>query len=280
MSSIGKIFVIVNLVLALLVVGSMGALLNASRATRDDVTRLETALAEKEAQLAQGESDFATRKRQLEAEKQTLQSEVQDLKVERDNAQRNADRQTTDNQQLRDDFTKLTASVGLLQQDLSAKEQRNGELQATSDDLRTQALDAQEQARQAEIARRDLAEQIAGFESQVEQLDGELTAALDRARQAERLLEVAQGAGFNPHSILATPAIDALVAQVDTDYDFVILDKGKADNVEKGFVFDVYRGGDYLGQVRVDQVHESHSTAKIVLERSPMRAHDRATTRL
>jgi len=280
MSSIGKIFVIVNLVLSLLVVGSMGALLNASRSTREDVVRLETALSDNEKALAQAESDFATRKRQVDAEKQALEGEVQDLKVAKDNADRSAARQATDNQQLRDDLDKLTASLGLLQQDLSSKEQRNGELQATADELRTQALDAQEQSRQAELARRDLADQIAGFEQRIAQLDSDLTASMDHGRQLERMLEVAQGAGFNPQSIMATPAIDALVAQVDTDYDFVILDKGKVDNVEKGFVFDVYRGGDYLGQVRVDQVHENHSTARIVLERAPMRAHDRATTRL
>ena len=47
MSSIGKIFVVVNLVLALLLLGSLGALLNAARSTKADVATLEQQLASK-----------------------------------------------------------------------------------------------------------------------------------------------------------------------------------------------------------------------------------------
>lgn len=280
MSSIGKIFVVVNLVLSLLLVGSLGSLLNASRSTKEDVTRLEQQVSEMEEQVAQAESDFTARARTLQSEKDALNEEKGDLEVARDQAQRDAANESADNQQLRDDLTKLTASVELLQQDMSAKDARNRELQTMNDDLRTAAQDSDESARQAEMARRDLEEQIAGYQSQIAGLNGQLTDAMDQSRQMARLLDAAKAAGFNPTDIMAPPAIDALVAQVDSEYDFVILDKGAADAVEKGYVFDVYRGPDYLGQVRVDQVHENYSTARIVLARSPMRAHDRATTRL
>jgi len=280
MSSIGKIFVVVNLVLSLLLLGSLGALLNASKSTKDDVTALEQQLSAKDAEMTQSESDFNARKRTLDNDKQLLENQNNDLKVERDNAQRNADREATNNQQLRDDLSKLTANYELLQQDLSAKEGRNRDLQASNDDLRNQAQEAQDEARQAELARRDLEEQIGGYESQIAQLNDELTSSMDKGRQMARLLDAAKASGFNPTSILAMPAIDAVVAQVDDEYSFVILDKGAADSVEKGFTFDIYRGGDYLGQVRVDQVHDNYSTARIVVAKAPMRAHDRATTRL
>jgi len=280
MSSIGKIFVVVNLVLSLLLLGSLGALLNASKSTKDDVTALEQQLSAKDAEMTQSESDFNARKRTLDNDKQLLENQNNDLKVERDNAQRNADREATNNQQLRDDLSKLTANYELLQQDLSAKEGRNRDLQASNDDLRNSAQDAQDEARQAELARRDLEEQIGGYESQIAQLNDELTSSMDKGRQMARLLDAAKASGFNPTSILAMPAIDAVVAQVDDEYSFVILDKGAADSVEKGFTFDIYRGGDYLGQVRVDQVHDNYSTARIVVAKAPMRAHDRATTRL
>ena len=80
--------------------------------------------------------------------------------------------------------------------------------------------------------------------------------------------------------VLATPAIDASVAEVDTEVGFVILDKGTSSNVQRGFVFDVYRGQDYLGRVRVDEVHPNHATASITLAVGEMRRFDRATTRL
>ena len=53
-------------------------------------------------------------------------------------------------------------------------------------------------------------------------------------------------------------------------------------DVEFGQVvsLDVVRGGDYLGQVRVDDVQEKYCTAIIVLAKAPMQARDMATTRL
>lgn len=280
MSSIGKIFVVVNLVLSLLLLGSLGALLNASRETKDDVTALEQQISAMEEASNQAESDFNTRVRTLDNEKSQLAGKVSDLEVERDNAQRNAESEAEDNQQLRDDVSKLTVSLELLQSDLSAAQQRNGSLQDTNDSLRTAAQEAQNDAREAELARRDLADQISGFQSQIAALNSDLTDTMDRARQAEMLVEAAKSAGFDATSIMAMPAIDALIAQVDLEYGFVILDKGSADNVERGFNFDVFRGADYLGQVRVDTVNDNFSTARITLSNGTIRAHDRATTRL
>ncbi len=280
MSSIGKIFVVVNLVLSLLLLGSLGALLNASRETKDDVTALEQQISTMEDASNQAESDFNTRVRTLDNEKSQLAGKASDLEVERDNAQRNAESESEDNQQLRDDVSKLTVSLELLQSDLSAAQQRNGDLQDTNDSLRTAAQDAQNDAREAELARRDLADQISGFQSQIAGLNSDLTDTMDRARQSEMLVDAAKSAGFDATSIMAMPAIDALIAQVDLEYGFVILDKGSADNVERGFSFDVFRGADYLGQVRVDTVNDNFSTARITLSNGTIRAHDRATTRL
>jgi len=280
MSSIGKIFVVVNLVLALLLLGSLGALLNASRATKAEVASLEQQVADLEAHKTQSSSDFASQKRALDSEKRSLESAKQDLEVERDNAMRSASKEAVDNQQLRDDVSKLSVNYELLQSDLSAAQQRNTDLQDSNDQYRDQAQTAQNDARESLLARRDLEDQIVGLNGSIEVLNVELTVAMDRARQAERLVDYAKTAGFDPTMLIAAPAIDALVASVDTEYGFVILDKGSSDAVEKGFTFDVYRGPDYLGQVRVDTVNDNYSTARIMLSNGTMRAHDRATTRL
>jgi len=280
MSTIGKIFVVLNLALSLLLLGSLGALLSARVSTQEDVERLETALADKETELEQLASDNQAKIRGIENDKRNLENANDDLEVKAENLDRSVKKLELDNQQLRDDVSKMTASLELLQEDLSARDARNSELQDSNDDLRSQAIDAREEARQAEMARRDLQGRISGYERQIADLDDELTVALERAREAEMLVDVARTAGFNPAMIVATPAIDAQVAQVDNDVGFVILDKGAADSVERGFVFDVYRGTDYLGQVTVDQVHDRHATASITLPRGDIRRFDRATTRL
>ena len=283
MSSIGKIFVVVNLVLSLVVVGSMGALLQASKATKTELDAVQAAAVQAQADFDQQLSDKVADLRAVAREKQRLEEDNQDLTVRAENAERSAKRQEQDNTQLRDDLNKLTASFGVVQGDITAKEQRNGELSNELDDLRRQANDALESQRRAELARRDAEDRILGLERQLGQKEDQLVEAQSRAHEAEMLVEVARSAGFNPASLMAMPLIDALVLEVDDEYNFVILDKGADDSVEKGYTFEVFRAGDgYLGRVMVDQVHPGHSTARILpgTTRGSIRRSDNATTRL
>lgn len=283
MSSIGKVFVVVNLLLSLVVVGSLGALLNASKVTKADLDRAQQERAQEKSALEQQISDRDAELRAVESDKQRLQEESQDLSVRATNAEAGAKREAQNNQQLRDDLTKLTASYAVIQGDIAAKEQRNRDLSDELDQLRTEANNALEAQRQAELARRDAEDRITGLERQVAQKEDELVDAMARAKDAERLVEVAQSAGFNPASVMAMPLIDALVLEVDDEFGFVILDKGMADQVERGFTFEVFRSGDgYLGRVQVDQVHPNHSTARILpgTTRGSIRRADSATTRL
>ena len=281
MSSIGKILVVVNLVLSLLLVGSLGALLNARTTTLADNQALQQQLDDKEAELAQVLSDRETALRQANTEKTQLDFEKQDLEVTNSNLERTVAKLQQDNQQIRDDVTKLTANYDLLQSDLSASMQRNSDLQDAADQTRGEAMDAKEAQRQAELARRDLEDQIGGYEGRIAALESDLTDALERARDSEMLGDVAVASGFDPTAVMAMPAIDAVVAQVDNELGFVILDKGATDLVKKGFTFDVYNGGTYKGRVRVDQVHDQYSTASIVVYGSDAISRlDTATTRL
>ena len=283
MSSIGKIFVVVNLVLSLVVVGSMGALLQASKVTKADLDTATANLAKAQSTFDQQLSDKVAELKTVEREKQRLEEDLQDMTVRAENGERNHKREQENNQQLRDDVTKLTASYGVIQGDVSAKEQRNRELADELDDVRGKANDALESQRRAELARRDAEDRIVGLERQLGQKEDQLVEAQARAHEAEMLVEVARSAGFNPASLMAMPLIDAVVLDVDEEYGFVILDKGAADHVEKGFTFEVYRAEDgYLGRVMVDQVLADKSTARIVAgtSRGTIRRADNATTRL
>lgn len=280
MSTVGKIFVVINLVLSLVVLGSMAALLNASKQTKETVAALEQQKADLTTQLAEARSQFEARQRNLETDKRNLETAKEDAEVAREAAERAAQKLEQDNQQLRGDLGKITASLQLLQGDLSAKEQRNRELQEIADGAREEAASAREAQRQAEMTQRDVEDQLAAAQGEIETLQTDLVAARESGRQSEMLLEVAINSGFDPTSVMAMPAIDAVVADVDTDYGFVILDKGKKHNVQKGFVFDVVRQGSFMGRVRVDEVHDDYATASIVLRKGDIRRFDRATTRL
>lgn len=285
MSSVGKILVVVNLVLSLLVLGSLGALLQASKATADDNAALQQ-------QLDQAQSDFESQLSEKDAEiralngdKTQLENDKTDLEVRAEKAEQDLNSARSDFQDLNTSLTKLSASFDQQAEALTAKDQRIADLQDSNDDLRRQTGDAQDGERAAVSARRDAEDRVAALERQIAQKDDELADAMARAHEAELLVDLAKEAGFNPASMLGMPSIEGMVAQVDNDYGFVIIDKGSNDNVEMGFTFDIYRpgaNGGYLGQVKVDDVHADYCTATIVTlapDRAIQRS-DLATTRL
>ena len=80
--------------------------------------------------------------------------------------------------------------------------------------------------------------------------------------------------------ISSTPAIDAEVLDVKRDLKIVVLNKGKKDEVKVGYIFDVYLGSTYKGQVRVQDVQENTCTGLILNEMNPIELGDSATTSL
>jgi cell shape-determining protein MreC len=263
MSSIGKIFVVVNLVLSLLVVGSLGALLQASKATVEENAALQVQMDEAQADFDQELSDRFAQLRTVEQEKQRLEEDNQDLEVRANNAESAGQKQEANNQDLRNDLSKLTSNYSLLQGDLSARDSSNRDLQDRNDDLTSQTQSALSDARDSEAARRDAVDNGVQLSRQIATLEGDKAEALARAHEAEMLVEVAIDGGFNPSLILGMPTINAEVADVDNEFNFVILNKGAADGVELGFTFQVYNTDGYLGQVKVDQVHPNYATATI-----------------
>jgi hypothetical protein len=76
------------------------------------------------------------------------------------------------------------------------------------------------------------------------------------------------------------PLIEAVVLEVKPDLELLVLDRGEKDGVKVGFVFDVYRGSTYKGQVRIQDVQETTSSGRIVHAMNPMANGDSATTQL
>jgi hypothetical protein len=282
MSSIGKIFVVGNLVLSLLVLGAAGALLKQTEVTKTRVAELESQLADSKQALAEANSAFTERERVINLDKQRLQEDKDDLVVARQNADRNVARLEADNQQLRDDVTKINSKLDSLESSYSGTLQRSQELTDLNATLRTEAMEAKDAQRKAELAQRGMTDQLAASGRQATELKDELNAVTAKANDAAKLLQVAVASGFDPTTIVAMPRIEANVADVDEQYGFVVLDKGANDKVEKGFTFDVHRGGTYLGRVRVDMVYANYATATIQFlgENVKMQRFDKASTYL
>ena len=282
MSTIGKIFVIVNLLLAVLVLGAAGALLKRTDVTTEQYKQAQAELATAKSELDTARGDFAAQERALTADKAKLAQDLESADVARQTAENKAAKLDADNQQLRDDLSGIKTTLSSFQSTFSTTEQRVQELGEQNVTLRQQMMDAKEAANAAENAKADAETKVADAERKA----GELMAELDKTKgdlaTANKLVEVAKAAGVDVKNVMAMPRIEATVAEVDETYGFVVLDKGKKDNVEKGFTFDIHRNGEYLGRVKVDQIYDNYATARIEL-RAPntkMARFDKASTQL
>lgn len=282
MSSIAKVFVIINLVLALLVLGAAGALLKRTDATSAQLKTAQDSLAAAKAEAEQARSEYTERERALGADKQRLQEERDDIEVARLGLERNVQSLTADNQSLKGDISKINNSLQALEASFSTTQQRVNELSDQNAQLREQAQQSKTAANEAENARAAAESAQADLDRQIAQLQEELSGAKSELDTSSKMLEVAKASGFDATSIVAMPRIEATVAEVDEQYGFVILDKGKDDKVERGFTFEVYRDGQYLGRVKVDETFADYATARIEFK-SPgqkMQRYDRASTYL
>ena len=282
MSSIGKIFVIVNLVLSLLVLGAAGAMLKKTDVTTKQYEQTLADLNAAKADLETARGEFAERERSLNADKAKLSQDKESADVDRQTADNKAMKLEADNQQLRDAVTKINSSLQALDATFSSTQQRVIELTDQNAQVRDQMMAAKESANKAEEARGKAEAQVQGLEREIAQLKEGMDTTSGQLAMASKQLEVAKAAGFDVTSLVAMPRIDATVAEVNDQYSFVILDKGRKDNVERGFTFDVHRDGQYLGRVKVDEIFDNYSTARIEL-RAPdakMQRFDKASTYL
>lgn len=64
--------------------------------------------------------------------------------------------------------------------------------------------------------------------------------------------------------VVPTQIPQGRVLNVDTDTEFVIINLGRKDGVAEGMFFSIYRGQDYLGDVKVTRVQKEMSAADLI----------------
>lgn len=284
MSPIGRIFIVVNLVLAVVFLGWASA----------NLSKTEEYKALYEAEQAA--------KAQLDEEKS---AEISGLTTD-------LNQKTNDNTSLVRDKAELDAQRTRLDADLVAEKAKNAELMSRLEGVESrlgdldgavekassEASDANERAMAATEAKvaaenaqvdaeeraDDLQRQLDEAQDSIASLEVSINAANKQIADLDTALTVAKEQGFDPGAGIVQPLIDGAVMMVSYDINpgIVLINRGSADGVRRGQTFDVYSGNQYKARVRVTNVHENSCSAVVekAYEGRSIAQGDSASTRI
>ncbi len=280
MSAIGKIFIVLNLVFSLVIVGAAASYLSKADDWKTNFDELKATYDTEKESWSQDLSDERARAETLRTEVDDKQSKIEDLEVANENLNASNQRKDLDNQQLRSSVDQIKNTLADFRQNMNDLNNRNSALTDDNAQLRTASLDALEKQKQAEADLQRKVGDLARATDRVGDLEVAVAQIEEEKGHLDSLLKIAQSKGFDISSLVAMKKIDATVVEVDNELGFVVLSVGKDDEVSKGWTFQIYRDDQYLGEVEIDEVYEKFSAAKIKFAKDDalFQIHDAATT--
>lgn len=272
MSPIGRIFVVLNIVLAAVIFGVTASFLakndnyryRLEEATRDfDKTKAEleaerTEIADARDAAERLRDQTITEKNQLDTQKKALEDEIASLNTQKQQLQASVD-------QYNEKLSNLTASV----ETISSSADNANEARVAAIEARTQA---EQSASEAIAAKADAEDRANSLMADLEDVRRQLTAARNELQQSETtvatLLDLS---GLTLADVGRTaPPIDGAITNVaeSENQTIVQINRGSNDQVKNGYTFHIFNTatGEYKGEAVVEYTHSSTCTAVVTLK--------------
>ena len=267
MSPIGRIFTVLNLILA---AAFLGWAANALSSVENYKEQLADAQKQHADELAAKDTEIST----LNTDKGKHQDDARKFREERDNVtgerdslQTQIDEQKRRQRQPGDAVTAIQASLSGYKDTIdSLTSQKDAAVQAHHE-AQNERDDATQSAQAAEMARRDAEEASQNAALRIADLEGQLTSAQTELESLQtRFDTLVEVTNVDPANFTTLPPIDAAVLEVRLDLSpgLVMVNAGKNKNVRPGYTFEIYRGSQYKGQVRIENVQDNVSSGVIV----------------
>jgi hypothetical protein len=285
MSSIGKILTFVNVVLAGLFLGWAMKAINENTTWRDTHDTLKRDLEAKIKTADEKFSRLSTEKSQADSTLAGLRNDLEAKETELSRTKADLEEKTKNLADWAADLNRVSASVQTMESD-------RAKLQ-TEKDKAVQAQHDAEKARDEAAAKQLLAEKELGDEkakhdaanSRIADLEKDLnTTNKAKSKVETELASLVRYTGASVETIQAMPKIDGRVTAVSMDVQpgLISINKGKNDQVQRGFTFQIFDGATYKGQARVEFVHDTMCSAVLtnIVGGATIRQGDSASTQL
>lgn len=282
MKPIGIVFIVLNFVLAAAFLGYVSHAHEVNKNWRTEYEALEestgTEISELNVDLANARSATAS----AEETADTFREQRDSYKSELDSVTADLESSRAENDQLRGEIAGINSTLDNFRTDIETANNLRVEAVAARDEaLRAQA-DAEEAEQAAVLAQRDAEDE----RDAANQAFADLQIAYDDLSGSRDALQVdfdtlVAITGTAIDDIKSLPLVPATVVDLSHEIDpgLVVLNVGKNRGVKRGWTFQIYDGGTYKGEVRVDNVDETMCSAIITLDNGIAQG-DSANTRL
>ncbi len=285
MSPIGRIFIVLNLILAAGFLAAASTLVAEGESWK---VKHDTAVAEATAKQAELDEQVSA----LRVENDTTSAEAATSRDERDDEKAKSDRLEGQiaslERQLNDQKTvneTNSSSISAIQGTLADVTSSKNQAIASRDKAVEQRNAANAKAEAANSKSEKLTTENAELNRTITGLNDKLAMAAKTNSSLEtQIATLVDVTGVSLDEIRATKLINASVLQAvyDVKPGLVALNVGAADGVQRGYTFEIHNGLAYKGQVRVENVHDGMCTAIIlrVEDGQTIASGDKASTRL
>jgi myosin heavy subunit len=285
MSTIAKIFTVLNVILA---AAFLGWAANAVQLNSDFKAALEkekAAHAETQAMLGKDKSALAAQLTQANDQVSRLTQQVQDAQNENKRVDDENKASATKLETMEADYKKIAGTLEGMQADAKTAHEGQLKAQAAQHDAETKAKDATTAQLAAEAKASDLEGKLVEANANIANKEKALaTAEKDRQKVKTELDTVVQVTGYKLSDIQAMPLIEGKVLAVEMGVQpgLVSINKGSSANVQRGYTFEIFDGATYKGQARVEYVYPDMCSAVLVrkVKGETIRQGDGAATHL
>ncbi len=282
MSNLAKVFIVLNFVLSIVFLASAGVLLAKTDEWRK---KFEDEVAERKVEvttLSGRVSQMNTQLVSVTGDRDQLKGGLGEAETARNKYQQDWQAEQGKNNELRKSLEEMSQTLKTIETTLASSQEQVAALQKAKEESETSMREAVDKQRVAEAEVTRLRSEGDDKGGQIEKLGMQLVSVREERDKLQTLVDMASEAGFDMSSLMAQPAINGRVVEVDPHAGVVVLSVGAQAGVKKGYTLHVYRGGDYVGMVMVDDVYPDLSAASIVKLRPNMevRKLDEVSTRL
>jgi DNA repair exonuclease SbcCD ATPase subunit len=234
-------------------------------------------------------SDYTTRKEEFERARINLNSQIEKEKEARSSAENDlteerAKRSAAEDlaKEAENERKKSTAIIQSLQEQLQIKTN-------AADSAKEELADVKKEMESLYLKYLDSVTRSAQYETDAKALEADLDLLQKRFERVQSL--VSRIEKINPQIIIdaqdnsavansSSRQIRGRVLAVKEALDYVIIDKGGPDGIKPGAQFIVYRDANYVGRIEVDKVIGEYSSAKITTKRLQFQQGDKIANRL